>query len=92
MFTLSKKVAQNWADEGAQAEDYKVRAPVRGVAKASLVALFPDPFQLFKVFFHQAVVDALLRHTRAVMALPVIPALKITDQGLFDVEKFSFIN
>ena len=30
--------------------------------------------------------------TLAFMALPVIPALKITDQGLFDVEKFSFIN
>ncbi|MCQ2362258.1 MAG: adenine deaminase [Acidaminococcaceae bacterium] len=26
------------------------------------------------------------------MALPVIPKLKITDKGLFDVEKFSFIN
>ena len=25
------------------------------------------------------------------MALPVIPALKITDHGLFDVEKFSFL-
>lgn len=29
--------------------------------------------------------------TLAFMALPVIPALKITDQGLFDVEKFSFL-
>jgi adenine deaminase len=29
--------------------------------------------------------------TLAFMALPVIPALKITDHGLFDVEKFSFL-
>ncbi|MDR2491963.1 MAG: adenine deaminase [Coriobacteriales bacterium] len=28
--------------------------------------------------------------TLAFMALPVIPALKLTDQGLFDVEAFSF--
>jgi adenine deaminase len=30
--------------------------------------------------------------TLAFMALPVIPALKLTDQGLFDVESFSFID
>ena len=29
--------------------------------------------------------------TLSFMALPVIPKLKITDKGLFDVEKFSFI-
>lgn len=29
--------------------------------------------------------------TLSFMALPVIPSLKITDQGLFDVEKFEFI-
>jgi adenine deaminase len=30
--------------------------------------------------------------TLAFLALPVIPALKITDQGLFDVEQFSIID
>lgn len=30
--------------------------------------------------------------TLSFMALPVIPSLKITDQGLFDVKKFEFIN
>ncbi len=30
--------------------------------------------------------------TLAFMALPVIPSLKLTDQGLFDVEKFEFVN
>ena len=30
--------------------------------------------------------------TLAFMALPVIPKLKLTDMGLFDVEKFDFIN
>ncbi len=30
--------------------------------------------------------------TLSFMALPVIPSLKITDQGLFDVEKFEFID
>ncbi|GMA69239.1 adenine deaminase [Leuconostoc litchii] len=30
--------------------------------------------------------------TLSFMALPVIPSLKITDQGLFDFEQFSFIN
>ncbi|CAK1226777.1 Adenine deaminase (AdeC) [Fructobacillus fructosus] len=30
--------------------------------------------------------------TLSFMALPVIPSLKITDQGLFDVEKFEFIH
>ncbi|MBS9334572.1 adenine deaminase [Fructobacillus sp. M1-13] len=30
--------------------------------------------------------------TLSFMALPVISSLKITDQGLFDVEKFEFIN
>ncbi|MFW5841905.1 MAG: adenine deaminase [Bacillota bacterium] len=30
--------------------------------------------------------------TLAFLALPVIPALKITDQGLFDVEQFSLID
>ncbi|GAK31143.1 adenine deaminase [Weissella oryzae SG25] len=30
--------------------------------------------------------------TLSFMALPVIPSLKITDQGLFDFEKFTFIN
>lgn len=30
--------------------------------------------------------------TLSFMALPVIPKLKITDKGLFDVETFSFIN
>jgi adenine deaminase len=29
--------------------------------------------------------------TLAFMALPVIPKLKLTDMGLFDVEKFDFI-
>ena len=28
--------------------------------------------------------------TLAFMALPVIPSLKLTDMGLFDVEKFEF--
>ena len=28
--------------------------------------------------------------TLCFMALPVIPALKITDSGLFDVDKFKF--
>jgi len=26
------------------------------------------------------------------LALPVIPELKLTDRGLFDVLKFSFVN
>jgi adenine deaminase len=26
------------------------------------------------------------------LALPVIPALKMTDKGLFDVEKFEFVD
>ncbi|MGO2969375.1 MAG: adenine deaminase C-terminal domain-containing protein, partial [Leuconostoc falkenbergense] len=30
--------------------------------------------------------------TLSFMALPVIPSLKITDQGLFDFDKFSFID
>lgn len=30
--------------------------------------------------------------TLSFMALPVIPSLKITDQGLFDIEKFEFIS
>jgi adenine deaminase len=30
--------------------------------------------------------------TLSFMALPVIPKLKITDKGLFDVEKFEFVN
>jgi len=30
--------------------------------------------------------------TLAFMALPVIPKLKLTDMGLFDVEKFEFID
>ncbi|MGO2926365.1 MAG: adenine deaminase C-terminal domain-containing protein, partial [Leuconostoc citreum] len=30
--------------------------------------------------------------TLSFMALPVIPSLKITDQGLFDFNTFSFIN
>ena len=30
--------------------------------------------------------------TLCFMALPVIPALKITDSGLFDVEKFKFVD
>lgn len=30
--------------------------------------------------------------TLSFMALPVIPSLKITDQGLFDFDKFTFIN
>lgn len=30
--------------------------------------------------------------TLSFMALPVIPSLKLTDKGLFDVEKFDFIN
>jgi len=30
--------------------------------------------------------------TLSFMALPVIPKLKITDKGLFDVEKFKFVN
>jgi adenine deaminase len=30
--------------------------------------------------------------TLSFMALPVIPSLKITDQGLFDFETFSFID
>ncbi len=30
--------------------------------------------------------------TLAFLALPVIPALKVTDKGLFDSEKFAFIN
>ena len=30
--------------------------------------------------------------TLSFMALPVIPELKITDKGLFDVKKFNFIN
>ena len=30
--------------------------------------------------------------TLAFLALPVIPALKVTDKGLFDAEKFSFVN
>lgn len=30
--------------------------------------------------------------TLSFMALPVIPSLKITDQGLFDFDKFQFIN
>jgi adenine deaminase len=29
--------------------------------------------------------------TLSFLALPVIPALKITDRGLFDVENFMFI-
>ena len=28
----------------------------------------------------------------AFLSLPVIPSLKLTDQGLVDVDKFSFIN
>ena len=30
--------------------------------------------------------------TLSFMALPVIPSLKITDQGLFDFDQFKFIN
>ena len=30
--------------------------------------------------------------TLAFMALPVIPRLKITDQGLFDVEQFKYVD
>ena len=30
--------------------------------------------------------------TLAFLALPVIPEVKLTDKGLFDVEKFKFIN
>ena len=30
--------------------------------------------------------------TLSFMALPVIPSLKITDKGLFDVEKFDFVS
>ena len=30
--------------------------------------------------------------TLCFMALPVIPDLKLTDMGLFDVKKFDFIN
>lgn len=30
--------------------------------------------------------------TLCFMSLPVIPELKITDKGLFDVNKFEFIN
>lgn len=30
--------------------------------------------------------------TLSFMALPVIPALKITARGLFDVEKFAFVD
>lgn len=30
--------------------------------------------------------------TLSFMALPVIPSLKLTDQGLFDFEKFTFID
>ena len=30
--------------------------------------------------------------TLSFMALPVIPSLKITDQGLFDVDQFKFID
>ena len=29
--------------------------------------------------------------TMAFMALPVIPSLKLTDEGLVDVDKFSFV-
>jgi adenine deaminase len=29
--------------------------------------------------------------TMSFLALPVIPSLKITDRGLFDVDSFSFI-
>ena len=29
--------------------------------------------------------------TLSFMALPVIPELKITDQGLFDVQKFQYV-
>ncbi|MBQ0108395.1 MAG: adenine deaminase, partial [Phascolarctobacterium sp.] len=29
--------------------------------------------------------------TLSFMALPVIPSLKITDMGLFDVDKFEFV-
>jgi len=29
--------------------------------------------------------------TLAFMALPVIPSLKITDRGLFDVDKFTYL-
>ncbi|WP_143804509.1 adenine deaminase C-terminal domain-containing protein, partial [Oenococcus oeni] len=30
--------------------------------------------------------------TLSFMALPVIPSLKITDQGLFDFDQFNFID
>ncbi len=30
--------------------------------------------------------------TLAFLALPVIPNIKLTDKGLFDVEKFEFID
>jgi len=30
--------------------------------------------------------------TLSFMSLPVIPHVKLTDEGLFDVDKFNFIN
>ena len=44
-------------------------------AAAALGCVLPEPF-LQVAFF---------------LALPVIPHLKLTDQGLFDVDKFEFV-
>ena len=53
-------------------------------AKTDRVALLPDPIQLLKVFFYQTVVDAILRHKRAVIEYPLLQFNSIPGKA-FDV-------